>query len=75
MVYFPFCAGTRKACPKPAPTETNDILASLPGVPVWMIAKSSGPKKGIAYDVAAKPLISQTGSNPKYFLNRFVSSC
>jgi hypothetical protein len=46
MVYFPFFSGTRKACPKPVPAETTDILASPTGVPVWMIAKYSGPKKG-----------------------------
>jgi hypothetical protein len=57
------------------PAETIDILASPTGVPVWMIAKSSGPKKEIAYAVAAKSLISQTASTPKCFLNRFVSIC
>jgi hypothetical protein len=54
MVYFPFFAGTRKVCPKPAPAETTDIVASTTDVPVWMIAKSSGSKKGITYAVAAK---------------------
>jgi hypothetical protein len=67
MVYFPFFAGTRKAFPKPVPAETTDILASTMDVAVWMIAKSSGPKKGIAYAVAAKSLISQTASIPIVF--------
>jgi hypothetical protein len=57
------------------PAETIDIIASPKSVPVWMIAKSSGPKKENAYAVASKSLISQTASIPKYFLNRFVSIC
>jgi hypothetical protein len=75
MVYFPFFSGTRKACPKPMPAETTDILTSPTGIPVWMIAKSYGPKKGIAYAAASKSLISQTASISKCFLNRFVSIC
>jgi hypothetical protein len=58
MVYFPFFAGTKKACSKTVPAETTDILASYKRVPVWIIEKSSKPKKGIAYAVAAKSLIS-----------------